>query len=269
MGAITLDQAFASLGHSTLQGFDTSNIDVEGAGRIGGSNSGKNRQYVKFYKVRKIKICADPAKTEIVKVGVVQTLTTVKGYKPVTEDVEFVKIINPGENGTEIDQPASDEHRATYWREYQAFRQGKTGPIGEPIENCEFIPPGVAIELKTRGCHTLEQLAEASDLLCGIIPTGFTLRDLAKMHVKVNAENKNLGQVTALQNQVATMQEELAKLKANQPLIFKPSDEPIEDTSRGPTNVVEGTEIIKASELKNTAPLGPKRPKRAQEDELA
>lgn len=173
-----------------------------------------NRQYVRFYKKKIMELYADPASTKInEKTGA----ATVTKYLSREVEREFVEIITPGDKNT-IDEFADASHKNQFFPQYAAFRDGRATPLGLPIDECEFISPAVAVELRYKGCHTLEQLADCSDHLCGIIPNGWELREFARQFVIVKRQNEGDKEVeilkAELQKSHAMMAEMSKRLKA-------------------------------------------------------
>lgn len=196
-----LSKVVQDWGAPTLQ-----DIDVNSA--VAGERlRGSNRQYVRFYLKKFIEV-------EATKVRVVEKTGEVKVLESKAKEVEkeMVHIITPGDKN-EIDAVAQDFHKREHWKAYTAFRNGSGVIIGKPLEECTYVPPSVTLELKYRGCHTEEQLADASDLLCGQIGNGYNYREFAKASQKAALDNKSLGQVHVLQAELAKTQ---ATLKAMQ-----------------------------------------------------
>lgn len=199
-----LNKAIPSWGAPTLEGFDTSQV-VEGQ-RIKGSA----RQYVRFYNKRVTEVVATEVETNP-RTGEVK----VKKREPKDKVVEFVQIITPGDKN-EVDQPAEDWHRREFWPQYKAFRDGKTAPIGMPIEEANFVSSNVTTELKYLGVHTVEQLADASDYLCNQVPNGWEMREFARAFAKAKMDDKAFAEVNALKAELANAQEMLAKMAEEQ-----------------------------------------------------
>ncbi len=198
-----LSQIAAVTGSSTVDGIDFASF--QDGQRLGGSSA---RQYVRFYN-KKIPVVTAKDVSINPKTGEVRVLKS----EVVQVEREFVEIITPGDKNT-VDDFAQDFHRREHWHQYKAFRDGRTAPIGTPIEECSFISPGVVTELKYKGCHVVEQLAEASDLLCSQVANGYDLRTNARAIVKANLDNKSLGQVNALKSELEKAQEMIASLQA-------------------------------------------------------
>lgn len=171
-----LSQLIPSFGAPTLEDFDTSNLQ-EGA-RIGGNS---NRQYVRFYKKPETKFVKGPDGKRMI----------------VEQEREFVHIKTPGDTN-EYDGHVQEFLKREHWRHYQAYRDGRVAPMGQPLEEAEFIGSAVASELRILGCHTVEQLADGSDHLCGQIPNGFELREFSRAMCKANKEKKSDDKVNVL-----------------------------------------------------------------------
>lgn len=202
MGAIDLDSVIPNFGGSeTLMGFDTSNMEV------GQPIRGKsNRQFVRFYWKKIVTFVAKKVETNAF--GSVKVLEKER----VEKDVEMVNVVTPGEKNI-VDDFAQDYHRQQFYPQYKAFRDGKTAPIGTPLEEVDFIGGGILTELKYREVHTVEQLADAGDSLCAIIPNGYELRANAQAIVKSNIDNKTLSQVNVLKLELEKSQKEMEKLR--------------------------------------------------------
>ena len=200
-----LGSVIPNFGSPTLDGFDFSNIEKMHGQRLAGDSA---RQFVRFYN----KVISIPQAKKVrinEKTGEVRVLET----EMVNIEREFVEIITPGDKNT-VDDFAQDFHRREHWRQYKAFRDGKSAPIGIPIEECSFIAPSVLTELKYLGVHTVEQLADASDVLCGRAPNGFDLREYARAVVKASVDSKSLGQVNLLKDELEKAQKMIAELQA-------------------------------------------------------
>lgn len=208
------------LGEIGDQGLDT--FDLRNA-QDGQRLRGSGRQFVRFYSKKESRPVTVEAKIN----PVTGASTPIKvEMREFVQD--FINVINPGDKN-EIDVPVEEHHKREFYRQYAAYKSGKGAPIGVPVEECSYIPPNVITDLRYNGCQTEEQLAEASDILCGIIPNGFQLRDFAKAVVKSKDANKASPQVQALQEQNREMQE---KMNAMQEQLIALSTQQVE--KRGP-----------------------------------
>jgi len=186
----------------TLTDFDTTNMEV--GQRIGGK---KDRQFVLFYNktFQEFQVlCGEDGKPQLDKKG-----KPVRALVPVTKEV--VKVVTPGDKNEHEDY-ATDYHRREFWPHYKAFREGRTAPLGMPIDQCEFVSSSVAIELMYLGVKTREQLADASDALCDRVPNGWELREYARAICQAESSQKN-PEVLALRTQLEQQNAVIEQLK--------------------------------------------------------
>lgn len=203
-----LSKAIPSFGATTLEGFDTSNI------RDGQRLRGSARQMVRFYKKKVVTVKATEVSVNE-KTGSVKVLKS----EPVEEEREFVQIVTPGDKNT-VDDFVQEFHKREFWNQYVAFRNGKSAPLGMPIEECNFINANLVTELKYLGVHTAEQLADSSDDLCNQVANGWELREFARAICKANQTPQSDGRVTILkaeleksQGVIAEMQKQMSEMR--------------------------------------------------------
>lgn len=154
--------AIPSFGSPTLEGIEFEGSNAQGVLQM----KSTGRQFVQFY----TKEFYNPQKAN-----------TDAPY----ETKLLVRIVTPGDK-TEYDGVAEDYHKRAYFRNYQAFKEGKTAIVGQSVDDSEFILAPEATELRHLGVHTVEQLADASDILCEQLPRGFELREHARNWYRVN-----------------------------------------------------------------------------------
>lgn len=212
-------------GSPTLDGeydFDNMQVGTPLKPKSGG------RQFVRFFNHTQAQVYTTKAKINE-KTGSSTPLET--DVRQVTK--EMVEIVTPGDKNKVCDV-ATEWHKRVFWRQYKAFRDGKTGPIGMPIEEAQFIAPNVATELKYLGCHTVEQLADASDVLCGNIASGFEMREFAKAYCKAQMANKDSPKVILLSKEIETLRAEIAAMRGSPSPIVENSSAPVERVRRSP-----------------------------------
>ena len=91
-----------------------------------------------------------------------------KEGRPMFKDVEFIRIIVPGDRNNMVDRPASREDKARFPKQYTFFKEGKEQHGGgTPIAEWPLVSRAMAENLKYLGFHTVEQLAEANDSVMG------------------------------------------------------------------------------------------------------
>lgn len=132
--------------------------------------------------------------------------------RPIFIDVDYVKIMLPGDSTSQIDTPANDDHKRRFplhWAHYKNVHGDDKKEIGTPLTQWPFLSPAQCEELKALKFRTVESIAHASDaqiakvgMAGGIGPHQF--RERAQRYLRAamgDAENNKQA-------------EELAKLKA-------------------------------------------------------
>jgi hypothetical protein len=147
---------------------------------------------------------------------------SIEAGRPIFKEFDFIRICVPGDSLTEIDTYANEEHKKRFPRQW-AHYQNQVGThetiIGTPLEEWTIISRSQAEELKGIKFHTVEAVANASDLqlqrigmIAGMNPYSF--RDKAKAFL-------NLADQVGETNQ---REEEMAKLKQENEAIKAESD---------------------------------------------
>lgn len=84
--------------------------------------------------------------------------------RPVYDDVEYVRIIVPGDKQNEVHRPATEADKRSWPRQYAAFRDGaREAQTGTPLKEWPAINASLVKELAHFHVHTVEQLANLSD----------------------------------------------------------------------------------------------------------
>jgi hypothetical protein len=165
----------------------------------------------------------------------------------VFDDIEFVKIVVPGDKKSMYFQPATDRDRKRFPQAYAAFKNRSTGSgeSGLPVEHWAVITRGMAYTLRAAHIHTVEALAAVSDTHVDKIGLdGRGLRAKAKAFLeqaqsaatttKLAAEKQALqDQITALTNTVAEMSRQFGTLRDPSPAPRAPWTQPVEPVKRG------------------------------------
>lgn len=108
--------------------------------------------------------------------------------RPICKEVDYIKIVVPGDTLSEIDRPVYDSDKTRFpiqWANYQN-RVGAEGSYeGTPLKEWNLVSRSQAEELRARKFYTVEQVASASDqqlqsigMAAGMSP--YTFRDKAK-----------------------------------------------------------------------------------------
>lgn len=139
--------------------------------------------------------------------------------RPIFKDFDFVRIMIPGDNLTEIDTYAQESHKQRFprqWLQYQTTQESSSQIIGTPVTEWPLITQSQAEELKGIKFHTVESIASASDqqlqrigMIAGMSPHAF--RDKAKVFLNLATES---AEASKREEELAQLREENAKIKA-------------------------------------------------------
>jgi len=144
---------------------------------------------------------------------------TIEENRPIFEEKVFVKIAVPGDQYSEIDTYARDEHKNRFPIQWANFvnRQGDDESYtGTSLKEWSLITKSQAEELRALKFHTVETIAMATDqaiqrigMLAGMSPYSF--REKAQNFLKMAKEGAN---VNAREAELNALREENAKIKA-------------------------------------------------------
>lgn len=163
------------------------------------------------------------------KKAVKQEDESIAAGRPIFKDFDFVNIVVPGNNLTEIDTYAREEHRRRFprqWAYYMNTQGQDAKEEGTPIEEWPLITRAQAEELRGRRFRTVESIAHASDqnlqsigMIAGMSPHSFRDKALSFLNLaseSAEADKKN-AEIEALKQENAKIQAETeAKLSKMQ-----------------------------------------------------
>jgi hypothetical protein len=161
--------------------------------------------------------------------AVENTFRTSQEGRPQYDDVEFVRLLIPGDRKSMPVQKVDDEIRHRYPGEYASFKAGiEAPPSGTPLKGWPPITPGQILELQHFHIHTLEHLAGVNDAQLQNLGMGMrSLREQAKTFLDVAAngtgpisrmvgENLKLrDEVERLNGQLAAAQQRIKELEGS------------------------------------------------------
>lgn len=121
--------------------------------------------------------------------------------RPVYEDVEYIRIIVPGDRDSIVEQEVWDIHRARFADRYERWKRNHDNSVqGTPITALVGVTPALAQELAHFHVTTVEQLADMSDQI-GQKFMGFAqLKKKAKEFLE--AAKGEFGNVVKLQSEL-------------------------------------------------------------------
>ena len=136
-----------------------------------------------------------------------------KQGRPIFKDLPHIRKMIPGDASNVVERVAKDHDIRMYPREWDIFqRQSATGVSGTPLEQWPQVTRAQVKEAKYFEVHTVEQMAELSDMSCQRMGMGFAeLRNKAKAYLEA-AKGTAAQTAQAAENQ--RLQDEIEALKA-------------------------------------------------------
>ena len=139
--------------------------------------------------------------------------------RPIFKEFDFVRIMIPGDNLTEIDTYAQESHKQRFprqWAHYQNQVTGHEDVIGTPLDQWPQVTRSQAEELRGLKFYTVEAIADCSDqqlqrigMVAGMSPHNFRLK--AKAFLNLATDSAEVAQREA---ELQALKEENAKIKA-------------------------------------------------------
>jgi hypothetical protein len=139
--------------------------------------------------------------------------------RPIFKEFDFVRIMVPGDNLTEIDTYAQESHKQRFprqWAHYQNQVANHEDIIGTPLEQWPQVTRSQADELRGLKFHTVESIANCSDqqlqrigMIAGMSPHNFRL----KAQAFLNLANES-AEVAQREAELQALREENDKIKA-------------------------------------------------------
>jgi hypothetical protein len=140
--------------------------------------------------------------------------------RPIFKEFDFVRIMVPGDNLTEIDTYAQESHKARFprqWAHYQNQMGSHQDIVGTPLEQWPQITRSQAEELRGLKFHTVESIADCSDqqlqrigMVAGMSPHNF--RQKAKAFLNLASDSAEVAQREA---ELQALRQENDKIKAD------------------------------------------------------
>ena len=140
--------------------------------------------------------------------------------RPIFKEVEYVRIVTPGERNTVFCQPATEQHKRRFPKAYAAFKAGSAvAEQGTPLEQWPQMTRGQVLSFRAIGIHTVEALAAVHD---GNIEAlghgGRELREKAIAYIRqaedTAAVQKLAAEKQAMADQMALLQAQITDLAA-------------------------------------------------------
>jgi hypothetical protein len=153
------------------------------------------------------------------KKSVKQDIASDEAGRPIFKEFDFVRIMIPGDNLTEIDTYAQESHKARFprqWAHYQNQVANHQDIIGTPLDQWPQVTRSQADELRGLKFHTVESIADCSDqqlqrigMVAGMSPHNFRLKAKAFLNLANDS-----AEVASREAEMQALREENDKIKA-------------------------------------------------------
>jgi len=153
------------------------------------------------------------------KKSVKQDMASDEAGRPIFKEFDFVRIMIPGDNLTEIDTYAQESHKQRFprqWAHYQNQVANHEDVIGTPLDQWPQITRSQADELRGLKFQTVESIADCSDqqlqrigMVAGMSPFNFRLK--AKAFLNLANDSAEVAQREA---EMQALRQENDKIKA-------------------------------------------------------
>jgi FtsZ-binding cell division protein ZapB len=165
-------------------------------------NAGDDKLFVVFY----MGILQDQARSE-------------EEGRPIYHDVEWIRIITPGDNTMRIERPVTADERRRFPRQYAAFKNGMKDEDQTPgmrLSEWPMVSRAMAEELRGIKIYTVEQVAELRDDVMLRVPGLVSLKKQAQVWLGKTKDSaaaaKTAKQLEDLRAQNESLQEANKKL---------------------------------------------------------
>ena len=148
-----------------------------------------------------------------------QDLASDEAGRPIFKEFDFVRIMIPGDNLTEIDTYAQESHKQRFprqWAHYQNQVSNHEDIVGTPLDQWPQVTRSQAEELRGLKFHTVEAIADCSDqqlqrigMVAGMSPHNFRLKAKAFLNLANNS-----AEVAQREAEMQALRAENDKIKA-------------------------------------------------------
>lgn len=137
----------------------------------------------------------------------------------ICKDVVFVEIMTAGNTNSSVDRKATDEDKARFQRQYQAFLSGNSDEtFGTPLSEVTWLTKSHVEELAYIKIRTLEELANIPDAACSNM---VGLYDLKRKAVAFVQKAEASGPVTQLAQENEVLRGQVEALQAQMQELMK------------------------------------------------
>ena len=151
--------------------------------------------------------------------SVKQDIASDEAGRPIFKEFDFIRIMIPGDNLTEIDTYAQESHKQRFprqWAHYQNQVSNHQDIIGTPLDQWPQVTRSQADELRGLKFHTVESIADCSDqqlqrigMVAGMSPHNFRLKAKAFLNLANDS-----AEVAHREEELQALRQENDKIKA-------------------------------------------------------
>ena len=151
--------------------------------------------------------------------SVKQDIASDEAGRPIFKEFDFIRIMIPGDNLTEIDTYAQESHKQRFprqWAHYQNQVSNHQDIIGTPLDQWPQVTRSQAEELRGLKFYTVEAIADCSDqqlqrigMVAGMSPHNFRLKAKAFLNLANDS-----AEVAHREEELQALRQENDKIKA-------------------------------------------------------
>jgi hypothetical protein len=110
---------------------------------------------------------------------------TAQEGRPIFDDTEMIEIRVRGDRNNVVQRPIRPEDKQRFRDQYRDYKDGKAAEAsGTPLKEWPIMSASMVEELRFLGFVTVEQVAEATDSVCGRVPGLTTMKQKAKAYLE-------------------------------------------------------------------------------------
>lgn len=139
--------------------------------------------------------------------------------RPIFDNIDFVKIVQPGDNKIIIDTPVNDVYKKRFKEKYDKWLKTQENVVsGTPLAEWPYLTASQIAEFKAVGVHSVEALAEMSDTIAQSFMGSHSIRQKAQAWLAATKDSsfveKQVAELQKRDKQIAELQRQMAELMA-------------------------------------------------------
>jgi hypothetical protein len=128
--------------------------------------------------------------------------------RPIFVDTDMIEIRVRGDRNNIVIKPVTNEIKTRFRGAWEAYSKGQNSTLeGTPLAEWPSMSASMVEELKYLGFSTVEQLAQASDSVCGKVPGLTAMKQKAKVFMEFSKGAAPLEQLQARMTELESQRE--------------------------------------------------------------